>query len=66
MEITRMSPISGQLNTMNIPVTDEQLWEWENGALIQEIAPELTPAEREFMISGILEHEWSLMFPDDE
>lgn len=66
MEINRISPVTGQINTRNINITHEQLWEWENGELIQVVAPELTPDDREFLISGILPDEWSLLYPLNE
>lgn len=36
-----------------IPITDEQLEKYENGALIQSVLPNISPGDRELLISGI-------------
>ena len=58
MEITRTSIITGIERTKDIPVTQEQLNEWEGGTLIQKVMPELTPSQREFIMTGIVDSEW--------
>lgn len=58
-KFTRISLFSGKENTMDIDVTEEQLNNWQRGALIQDALPDLTPAEREFLISGMTEDEWN-------
>lgn len=65
MLITRRSPFSGKHNTMDIDVTEEQLYEWKNGMLIQHAMPNLTPGEREFIMTGITDEEWNEAFPDE-
>lgn len=62
MKITRTSPFSGQVNTLDIPVTSEQITEWQNGKLIQDAMPNLTPDEREFILTGITAQEWEDAF----
>ena len=47
---------------MDIDVTQEQLNEWENGKLIQEAMPDLSPDEREFIKTGVSPNEWNKMF----
>lgn len=64
MEITRRSPFSGQVNTMNIDVTYEQMIAHANGGLIQDVFPELTPDERAFIMTGITPDEWEDMFDE--
>ena len=39
---------------------------WSRGAMVQEAMPYLTPAEREFIISGVLPGEWDALFSDEE
>lgn len=63
MKITRKSPFSGKTNTMDIPVTQEQLDAWNNGALIQNAMPNISPDHREFIMTGITPEEWENMFP---
>ena len=53
MLITKQSVMTGEKNTMLLPVTNEQINRWQNGELIQNVFPHLTPSEREFLISGV-------------
>ena len=62
MKITRVSPLSGNKNSIEINVTQEQINRWENGELIQNAMPELSAGEREFLISGITPKEWNETF----
>mgnify|MGYP000244439156 CR=1 FL=1 len=50
MKITRKSPWSKKINTMEINVTQDQINSWEDGELIQNAMPDLEPAEREFIV----------------
>lgn len=59
MKITRTSPFSGKVNTMDIDITEEQLKQWHDGRLIQHAMPNLTPDEREFIMTGITPEEWA-------
>ena len=66
MLITRESQLTGNRHSMEIPVTEEQLEAWHNGALIQRVMPHLTPDEREFIMTGVTALEWeSLELEDD-
>lgn len=62
MEITKRSPFSGNLNTMDLDVTEAQLERWNNGELIQDVFPHLTADEREFIMTGITPEEWDEAF----
>jgi hypothetical protein len=62
MKITRRSPFSGQMNEMEIPVTQTQMDAWQNGSLIQNAMPNLTADEREFLLTGITPAEWEKTF----
>lgn len=62
MLIYKKSTISGKINGMMIPVSKNQIKRWENGELIQDVMPDLTKEEREFMISGITQEEWYGLF----
>ena len=64
MLITKQSVMTGEKNTMLLPVTNEQIERWEGGALIQDVFPHLTPSEREFLISGVTPDEWGQMESD--
>ena len=62
MQITRTNPFNGEVNTLNIDVTDEQVQAYMDGALIQNAFPQLTAGEREFIKTGITEEAWDEMF----
>ena len=58
MIITKTSPLTGMLNTMDIDVTPLQIEQWERGMLIQEAMPLLTRDEREFIMTGLTSTDW--------
>jgi hypothetical protein len=64
MKITRKSPFSGVVHTLDIPCTEEQLTLWQSGTLIQKAMPNLTSDEREFIKTGITLEEWDAEFGD--
>lgn len=57
MLIQRRSLISGLIRTLDLPVTEEQIEAWENGALIQDAMPNLNTAQREFLLTGITDED---------
>ena len=64
--ITRESPFTGEVNTMELKATVEQFERYDAGeGLIQEIFPDLTPDEREFIMTGITAKEWDKFVPDE-
>lgn len=65
MEITKKSPLTGKETTLDLDITQSQLIQWQNGALIQNVMPQLTPDEREFLISGIAPGEFDTLFEED-
>lgn len=62
MEIKKLNPLSGRINSMDLDITSEQLSAWENGMLIQDAMPNLTPTEREFLITGMSAEEQKEIF----
>ena len=66
MKITRRSPLTGQINTMDLPITEEQYNEWQSGIFIQDAMPHLTADEREFLISGCTKEDWDKLFPNEK
>lgn len=66
MKITKTSIISGITRTLEIDVTIEQINRWENGELIQSCMPNITPDEREFIMTGITKDEWDSTFVEDD
>jgi hypothetical protein len=67
MDITRTSPITGKVCTMDLPITQEQLDRYYvAGELLQNAFPNLTAGEREFVKTGITDEEWSTLFGGGE
>ena len=65
MLITRKSTISNKVHSLDLNITARQLAEWEDGKLIQYAMPQLTAAEREFVISGVTQAEWDEFIGDE-
>jgi hypothetical protein len=65
MKISKQSPFSGNSNTREIPVTENQLSDWQNGMLIQHAMPNISPDDREFLMTGITPEEWNETFGGD-
>ena len=68
MRITRTSKISGITRTKEIAITPAQLREVDDPQrkrLIQEILPHLSPADREFLMTGVTDEEWQSMGWDE-
>ena len=63
--ITRTSMLSGEINSMELDVTQEQLDLWQGGKLIQNAFPHLNADEREFIKTGITAQEWDNAFGSD-
>lgn len=57
MEITRVSNLTGITRTLDLNVTAEQMIAYDKGMKPEYAFPNLTPAEREFFITGITEEE---------
>lgn len=70
MLVTKTSQVTGKTNTMDINVTIAQLDRIDirsyTKELIQDIVPDISKEEREFLMTGITPDEWKNMFGDDE
>lgn len=66
MQISRTSEISGITRTRDINVTQAQLDAWVNGAFIQQVMPNLSEDDREFIMTGITQEEWDEAFQEEE
>ncbi len=58
MLIERKHPFSGVVNIKEIPVTQKQLKDWENGTLIQNAMPNLSASDREFIKTGLVDEDF--------
>tara|TARA_B110000483_G_scaffold69250_1_gene86473 strand:+ start:177 stop:374 length:198 start_codon:yes stop_codon:yes gene_type:complete len=61
MIITKTSPLTGYINTMDIDITPLQLTQWEGG-MLHTAMPLLTRDEREFIMSGLTASDWEDMY----
>jgi hypothetical protein len=66
MKITRKSITSGVVRTLDLPISEDQIREWNNGKMIQDAMPNLSPSEREFVMTGIVQEEWDRLFKEEE
>ena len=63
MLITRISLLTGAEHTREVPITDHQAEDLElKRGLIQEICPDLSSIDREFLMTGITKDEWEDAF----
>jgi len=66
MIVTKTNRLTGVTNSMSLAITEEQIESYKAGALIQDAFPQLTPDEREFMLTGFLPSEFEKRFPEKE
>lgn len=65
MLITRRSPLTGDVNTLEIDVSEHALNLWKSGMPIQTAMPDLSSDEREFILSGLTKEDWKTMFGEE-
>lgn len=69
MKITKISQLTGKEHTMDIDVNQYEMIRIENRfhskELIQNIVPNLSMSEREFLMTGITSEEWDNTFGED-
>ena len=61
MLITKTSMLSGNTSSMDIDVSQDQIDLWQGGSLIQNVMPNLSTDEREFIMTGVTPEEWDSM-----
>jgi len=64
--LTKKSILTGSWNQREINVTEEQVNRWEAGELIQDVMPNLSADDREFLMTGSTPDEWDEVFGGDE
>jgi len=62
MNITRTSPLTGEIVTKDINVTPAQIALWTCGELAQNAFPNADTDEREFIMTGYTDYDWNAMF----
>lgn len=66
MIFVRTSILSGITRTKEFDVTEEQYNAWRDGALIQNVMPNLSDEDREFLISGATAEEWDAQHLEED
>ena len=61
IQVTRQSVLTRQMNTMELPISQEHLdiYDTVGDILVQDAFPNLDKEQREFLISGITPDEWN-------
>jgi hypothetical protein len=69
MILTRKNVLFGTIETMEIPISEEDLNKgielWESGTLIQDAFPNLEEQYREFIMTGITPEQWNSLFASE-
>lgn len=67
VKITKVSGFTGQTHTKEFEMTEAQLYAYRSGeGSIQNIFPELSASDREFLITGVTQEEWDAAFGESE
>lgn len=66
MIVRRKSPVTGEENEMDLPITIVQYTDWRGGMLIQKAMPHLTVEQREFLISGCFGTDWKTLWGKED
>ena len=66
MKITRTSMLTGITRTLDLDINECQISAYKNGELIQRAFSNLTPEQREFIISGATQEEWNEYIKEEE
>ena len=69
MQVSRKSPLTGNVNTLEVNITKEQWDEFNSPArerLVQEIFCDASSEEREFILTGYTPEDWKMIFGGEE
>lgn len=58
MKVTRRSIYSGTVRVKDLPITHQQIIEYEKGKDISKCMPHLSHADMMFFVSGITDEDW--------
>ncbi len=63
--VIRVDPLTGESNSITLPISEKQLELYEKGYLsLMEAFPNLKPHEREFIKSGLTQESWDFLHKD--
>lgn len=66
MIVRKRNIFTGKVRELDLDVTQEQIARWTEGELIQNVMPQLSTDEREFLVSGLLPSEWDELISEEE
>ena len=68
IQVTRQSVLSRKFNTMELPITQEDLDRYDTigGLHVQNVFPHLDAGQREFLINGVTPDEWTKYIGEEE
>lgn len=66
IKITKNDPFTGKDNTYDLDITEDQYNRWQAGEHIQNVMPNLSADEREFLISGMPIGKFDEIFKEEE
>lgn len=66
MFIARKSIASNRVRTLDVPCSVEELAKYELGMKAEKAFPKLSPAFREFIISGMTRSEWVEVYGEND
>ena len=66
MVVVAISAATGEKHAMPLEITEAQVYDWVNGASIQDAMPQLSAEGREFLMTGITQVEWDSLFSETE
>ena len=65
LSITRKSMFTGVVRTKEFDITEDQYYDWVGGKAIQDAMPNLSPDDREFLMTGVTPDEWDNMHGEE-
>jgi hypothetical protein len=65
MLITRTSPVTKITATLDIDITEEQMFQWLHGTLIQDAMSNISADEREFIKTGLQPDDWEYLMGEE-
>ena len=64
LNITRISPITSAVKTLELDITMDQYSRWRGGELIQNAMPNLSADDREYIMTGMTPEDWAKLSSD--
>ena len=64
INITRISPVTAAVKTLELDITMDQYSRWRGGELIQNAMPNLSADDREYIMTGMTPEDWAKLNSD--